>query len=198
MIPLGFVLACMIAAAFLFYYGTKIAILNSSGWMTVDGIGSEDADFITRAVVAKIGIFANSKDKAIYLSSHPDPGINYKKLFSGPKHWFTLSNAKHYRIKGNINIPATWWSITLYDNKDLLVKSSEKRYSFTNYNLVTDNDGNFTIDVASIKPVGATNWLPAPHDRPFNLKMRIYEPSEEVYESIATYPLPKLKEVIAQ
>ncbi len=198
MILAGGVLACLIAATFLFYHLTTIAIFNSSGWVTVDGIGSKDADFITRAVIAKIGIFANSKDRAIYLSSHLDQEFNYKKFFSGPKHWFVLSNTTHYRIKGNINIPATWWSITLYDDKEFLFNNPEKRYSFTNYNLVTDSDGNFTIDVASKRPVGSTNWLPAPYNRPFNLKMRIYEPSKEVYKDIATYPLPKLQEVIAQ
>lgn len=198
MIPAGVLLAGMIAVVVIFFYGSKITILNLNGWMTVDGIGSKDADFISRAIVAKIGLFANSKDKTIYLSSHPNVEINYKKLFSGPKHWFALSNKKNYRILGNINIPASWWSITLYDGKNMLIKNQDKRYSYTNYNLLADNEGNFIIDVAPVKPAGATNWLPAPPDQSFHLKMRIYEPSKEVYENIATYPLPKLKEVTVQ
>ena len=194
MVPAGVLIAVLLSLAVIFFYGTKITILNPSGWMTVDGIGSEDADFISRAIVAKIGLFANSKDKTIYLSAHPDSGISYKKLFSGPKHWFALSHKKHYRITGDIKIPSTWWSVTLYDDKDLLVKNLDKRYSYTNYNLITDKKGKFTIDVAAIRPLGATNWLTAPRGN-FNLKMRIYEPTKEVYKNIATYPLPKLIEV---
>ncbi|MCP4158584.1 MAG: DUF1214 domain-containing protein [Deltaproteobacteria bacterium] len=193
MVPVGVFLASFIAMVVLFFYGTQMTILNPNGWLTVDDIGSKETDFISRAVIAKIGLFANSKDKTIYLSSHPNKGIDFKKLLSGPKHWFTLNSKKHYQIIGNINIPSAWWSITLYNDKDLLVKNSVKTYSYTNYNLVTDPNGDFVIDVASVKPEVATNWLPSPTNTPFNLKMRIYEPSKEVYENIGTYPLPKLK-----
>lgn len=192
---LGVVLALLISSAVLVYHTKRITLFNPNGWITVEGIGSKDADFITRAVIAKIGLFANSKDKTLYFSARPDDEINYRNLFSGPRNWFTLSSKKHYRIEGTINIPASWWSITLYDDRDVLVENPDKRYSFTNYNTVADAAGNFTIDVAPQKPDGAVNWLPAPTDRPFNLKLRIYEPSKELYENIATYPLPKLKEV---
>jgi hypothetical protein len=197
MIASGVFLAFLISAAALIYNTHSISLLNTSGWVTVDGIGSKDADFITRAVIAKIGLFANSKDKTLYFAARTGDGIDYKKLFANPSHWFLLSNEKHYRIKGNIRIPAAWWSITLYDANDFLVRNPENRYSYTNYNLITDADGNFTIDVAAQKPAEATNWLPAPLDGPFNLKLRIYEPSSQIHENITTYPLPRVMEVSA-
>jgi|GEM_PF-1636808 len=191
---LGGILGLLIANTALFYHIHQMPVFNPNGWMTGKGIGSKEADLFTRAVISKIGIFANSKEQAIYLSACIDDSIDYKKLFPF-KDWLSLSADKHYRIEGNVKIPVSWWSITLYNNSDFLVENPEDRYSFTSFNLVTDANGNFAIDVASQKPADATNWLPAPHNGSFNLKLRIYEPFAEVYENIATYPLPRVKEV---
>ncbi len=143
---LGIASGCLIAGSALFYHLHQFPILNPNGWMTGKGIGSKDADLFTRATISKIGIFANSKDQAIYLSAYLGTSIDYKKLFP-IKDWLSLSSEKHYQIEGNVNIPSAWWSITLYNNSDFLVKNAEERYSFTNFNLVTDENGQFRIDV---------------------------------------------------
>jgi hypothetical protein len=46
--------------------GLANRITNNDSWITFDGMGSKDADPLLRALVARVGIFANSKYKAVY------------------------------------------------------------------------------------------------------------------------------------
>jgi len=188
----GVLLAFVICLAGLIFVTQNIILLNKNGWLTVDSIGSQDADFFTRAVIAKIGLFANSKEKTLYFAALPDAKIDYQKLFAGPKYWFALDSRQRYQIVGNTHLPAGWWNITAYNQDEFLVPNEEGQYSFLGQNLVTNESGDFVIDVASERPANAQNWLPVPKGAPFNLKLRIYEPGVELYEQIASFPLPKL------
>ncbi len=120
-----------------------------------------------------------------------------KKLLSGENIFSSLHGGKHYQIKGNANIPSSWWSITLYNEKDFLHKNSDNRFSFSNFNVKTKADGTFVIDINPTRPSGSKNWLPSPQNEAFNLKLRIYEPKPELYDNIATFKLPKVTEVEA-
>lgn len=192
MVLSGVLLTLLICLAGLVFVTKNIILLNNNGWLTVDSIGSSDADFFTRAVIAKIGLFANSKEKTLYFAALPDARIDYQKLFSGPKHWFALDSHQHYQIVGNANLPASWWNITAYNQDEFLVPNEKGQYSFLGQNLIVNESGDFVIDVASERPANAQNWLPIPKNAPFNLKLRVYEPAPELYEQITSFPLPKL------
>ncbi|MBW1898277.1 MAG: DUF1214 domain-containing protein [Deltaproteobacteria bacterium] len=159
-------------------------VTNGNSWVTAKGIGSKDADPMLKAIVAVIGIFANAKEEAIYFQAYQ--GSPLSKMKGG----------HHYQIKGNVNIPGKWWSITLYNEDEFLFNNPDRRYSFTNFNLETDDSGNFTIDVAPVKPIDAENWLPSPSSENISLTFRIYEPEEQLYQNIVSFPLPSVSEVL--
>lgn len=159
-------------------------VTNHDSWVTSEGIGSSDADPMLKALISVIGIFANSKEEAVYLKAYQDSPIS------------NMNGERHYQIKGNVHIPAKWWSITLYNKDEFLFDNPDKRYSFTSFNLATDDSGNFTMDVAPVKPNGAKNWMPSPPSGDISLILRIYEPEETLYNNLSTTPLPIVSEVI--
>jgi hypothetical protein len=163
--------------------GAVSRITNSGSWMTTKGLGSREADPILRALVSQIGIFANSSDMAVYFSGYTRSPL--KRLRGGT----------HYRIEGSNNIPATWWSITLYDADQFLFANAEDRYSFTNLNVKSDRSGHFEIDVSPDRPQGSQNWLPSPSEGKFTLFLRVYEPGAALRDDLSGYPLPRITEV---
>ena len=179
-VALGFLLSTTAAVRM---RGLASSITNGDSWVTVEGMGSKDADPLLRAFIARAGIFANSKDRAVYFNGFV--GSRVKRLKGG----------RHYQIAGQTNVPAAWWSITLYDADFFLFDNAEHRYSFANFNLKADGSGHFVIDVAAERPPNATNWLPSPSGGNITLVLRIYEPSPELYEHLGTYPLPRITEV---
>jgi hypothetical protein len=178
-IGLGFLLSTTTA---LRMRGLAGRITSADSWITVDGMGSKDADPVLKALVARIGIFANSKDRALYFNGYI--GSPLRRLKGG----------RHYQIRGQKDIPAAWWSVTLYDQDFFLFDNAEHRYSFAGFNVKSDDSGNFVIDVAPQRPEGATNWLPSPSQGAITLALRIYEPSPALQEHLGSYPLPHLVE----
>ena len=179
----GILLGYLGIASALLLEATYVVVYNSNSWKTAKGIGSPDANALTRAFIAKIGLFANSREEAIYFAAYPgDPGED-------------MYGDRHYRIVSRKPIPTAWWSITLYNDRRFLVANEENRYSFTNFNVIRDRDGSFVIDIAPARPEGAKNWLPAPKGERINVILRVYHPAPELYENIESYPLPVVKEV---
>ena len=162
--------------------GLANRIINSDSWITVEGMGSKDADLLLKALVARVGIFANSKDKAIYFNGYVDSP--FKKLKGG----------RRYHITGQMDIPAAWWSITLYDADDFLFGNPDNRYSFSSFNVRADESGRFVIDVAAERPGNTRNWLPSPTAGNIALVLRIYEPAPALHENLRGYPLPRITE----
>lgn len=179
----GILLGYLGIAGALLLEATDVVVYNSNSWKTAKGIGSPDANALTRAFIAKIGLFANSKEEAIYFAAYPgDSGED-------------MHGDRQYRIISRKPIPAAWWAITLYNDRRFLVANKENRYSFTTFNVVRDKDGRFVIDIAPTRPEGAKNWLPAPKGERMHVILRVYHPAPELYENIADYPLPVVKEV---
>jgi hypothetical protein len=183
MVVVGFVFGYLVIAAALLLEVSDVVVYNSNSWKTVKGIGSPDANALTRAVIAKIGLFANSKEEAIYFAAYPGKPDE------------DMCGDRHYRIISRKPIATAWWSITLYNDRRFLFDNEENRYSFTTFNVVRERDGSFVIDVAPSKPQGAKNWLPAPKGERFHVILRVYHPAPELYENIEAYPLPVVREV---
>ena len=149
---------------------------NVNGWRVGGGAGPSsvyDGNWLTRAMVAKAGIYANDEAEAVYPLT--------KTLANGD----TLDTSRHnYSITfpaGQLPPVNSFWSITLYDaHTQLLIKNPIDRYLINSPMLPqmkTNADGSLTLYIQKDSPGKAkeTNWLPAP-DGPIYLVMRLYWP----------------------
>lgn len=151
-------------------------------------IGDPGTDYKTRAIIARIGLTANTPSEAIYWMYTLDNLGN------------PLTGEKKYTITFKEGIPyyePGFWSITMYD--------SENNYTVPNpinrYMLGSDTpemkksaDGSFTIYIQKESPGKEleSNWLPAPAGR-FNLVPRAYAPKPEairILSDVKAWPIP--------
>jgi hypothetical protein len=141
-------------------------------------------DYLARAAGAQIGILANSREEATY--------ITYEKDSAGQG----LSGKNNYTVRfapGKLPPARAFWSVTMYDLPgQFLVANPLNRYLINSPmlpNLKKDHDGGLTIYIQNTSPGRdrEANWLPAP-DGPFMLMMRIYWPREQVLNGAWTKP----------
>ncbi|MEJ5019430.1 DUF1254 domain-containing protein [Ochrobactrum vermis] len=155
---------------------------------TADMFGTREHlknNYLYRYAAAKLGIFGNSGEEAIYHGYFVDAG-------GAP-----LDGAgKRYALKFEKDkLPPVnaFWSMTMYDGKtQLLVDNSLDRYLINSPmlpELKTNSDGGVTLYVQHDSP-GAdkeANWLPAPAG-PFFLVLRLYEPKPEAISDAWVVP----------
>jgi hypothetical protein len=134
-------------------------------------------NYMYRFAGAKLGLYGNSGDEAIYLAYFVDGG---NQPLDGSKHSYTVTFAK-----GHLPPAHAFWSITMYDGKSqFLVANPLNRYLLNSTMLKSfkyEADGALKIYVQKSSPGGAkqANWLPAP-DGPFYAVLRVYMPAPEV------------------
>lgn len=146
---------------------------------TADMFGTREHlknNYLYRYAAAKLGIFGNSGEEAIYHGYFVDGG-------GAPLN----AAQKGYVLKFENDKPPpaeAFWSITMYDGKtQLLVDNPLNRYLINSPmlpQLKTDADGGLTLYVQHDVPDAAkeSNWLPAPAG-PFFLVLRLYQPKPE-------------------
>jgi hypothetical protein len=133
-------------------------------------------NYLYRYAAAKLGIFGNSAEEAIYHGYFVDG--SGAPLDASTKS-YALTFAKDQMPPAN-----AFWSITMYDGKtQLLVDNPSNRYLINSPmlpQLKLDPDGGLTLHIRKESPGGdkAANWLPAPAG-PFYLVLRLYEPRPE-------------------
>ena len=151
---------------------------------TREYLGSEY--LIKRAVAAKLGRYANSKEEALYPLYLSDAE---GKPLDG--------SAANYVLKiGPEELPPVnaFWSITVYDSQsNTLVPNPISRYRISSSmidSLDRDANGGLTIAIQFQSPEQEqpANWLPAPNG-PFYMVMRLYWPKPEAYDGTWTPPL---------
>jgi hypothetical protein len=134
-------------------------------------------NYLYRYVGAKLGLYGNSGNEAIYLAYFVD--ANHQPL-DGAKTNYTLLFPK-----GLLPPAKAFWSLTMYDGKSqFLVANPIKRYLLNSTMLKSfkyGGDGSLTLYVQKDSPGAAheSNWLPAA-DGPFYAILRIYMPAPEV------------------
>jgi hypothetical protein len=147
-----------------------------NGWRVGGLAGGDSAhyngDWLTRAAVARAGIYANDIEEAAYPSTRSDSD---GQMLDG-RHKYTLIFPP-----GLLPPVNAFWSVTMYDGKtQLLIKNPINRYLINSPmlpDLQKNADGSLTIYIQNKSP-GAdkeANWLPAP-DGPIYLVMRLYWP----------------------
>jgi hypothetical protein len=135
-------------------------------------------NYLYRFAAAKLGIYGNSRDEAIYTGYFVD---GEDKPINAATTNYILNFTKETMPPAK-----AFWSVTMYDGKSqFLVANPLKRYLVNSTMLSQfkkDTSGKFTIYVQKDSP-GAdkeSNWLPAP-DGPFYLILRMYQPTPAAY-----------------
>ena len=146
-----------------------------NGWqVATEGIGSYGTDYHFRAYTAYSGLGANLPDDAVYPQIAADQNGDF------------LMSENSYLIhfeKDEIPPVYGFWSLTLYNQKDLLAESSINRYSLGDRDVLNYNkDGSLDIYLQPLSPgvEKQANWLPTPKEGKFNLTLRLYWPKETV------------------
>jgi hypothetical protein len=144
--------------------------LANGGWLTLDPrVGRYGTDYELRALVAMVGLGANTPKEAIYPTALAD---STGQLLNG---------SKRYRMvlgPGQEPPARYFWSLTVYDLDGYLIQNPIDRYSLgpTHPPLVRRSDGSIVIAIQHSQPAEAdVNWLPAPAGA-FRLNLRLYGP----------------------
>jgi len=131
-----------------------------------------------RAVIARVGLFALNKTETIYYNADRDD--EGRGLRSGCD----------YRIEGQ-EVPARWWSITLYGADNFLVANPQHRYSYNMKNVAREPDGSYKIFVS--RSAHAGNWIPSGEaEQALALSLRCYNPEAVLYEKPEAVELPRI------
>ena len=158
--------------------------VSNGPWRTSFVTGSRDADIYTRARVAVGGLLALAPSETVYWTTEHDGEGR------------PLDARCDYRVSGD-ELPARWWSVTLYGADQFLVPNDAGRYSFSQTTLAREPGGPWSMLVSSeAKPSEAQNWLPsgrAGAPGPFSLTLRLYNPRPAVYQQPEALALPRIE-----
>ena len=153
---------------------TADAFIYNGPWFTSRYAGASDADARTRALVAVTGLLALSREETVYFRLHED------------NEGRPLSSDYDYVLKG-ADLPARWWSITLYDSDHYLNQEANGPYSVKSTTLEREEDGSIRISLSSDPKEG--NWIDMGTGQKMSLSMRVYNPSPELVDNLETAPL---------
>ncbi len=150
---------------------------SRGGWTSTREWSRFGDDIWARAAVNYAGIWWNSSLEVVYYMGAKDQDGD---LLHGDNAYVI-----HYRPD---DLPMkhvhAYWSLTMLSVPDYRVVPNElERYNLNNYSeLEYEPDGSLKIHLAAKLPPGApaSNWLPAPPGKEFNLNNRYYVPKDDV------------------
>jgi hypothetical protein len=122
------------------------ATVHHGPWRAFLAAGSVKADPYTRATVAIGGLLALDRSETLYFVAEED------------EQGRTLRGACDYRIEGH-DLPARWWSITLYAGDRFLIANPQQRFSYSGTALARASDGTYVLRISPSQKPG--NWLPS-------------------------------------
>lgn len=160
-----------------------------NGWcVNLTAIGTYGTDYIDRAGIAQFGLGANTIEDAVYPTAFAEQ--------SGEKFLGTNKYVLHFD-KGQTPPINGFWSLTMYNDKQLFAANSINRYAIGNRNPLTYNaDGSLDIYIQRQSP-GAdkeSNWLPTPEAGEFTMNLRLYWPKFTVLnQSWSPPPVQQIK-----
>jgi hypothetical protein len=163
-----------------------LTVKTVNGWTIPPAdVGLFGGDYLTRAIVAVIGLLANTPSEAIYYSAFRD---GTGASLSGSKRYaITFTPPATY----SKTIPPGFWSVTMYDDvTGYPAANAIDRYSLgSDDNLKRNADGSFTIYVQHDDPGASeeSNWLPAPAGS-FYLILRNFAPAPGVVRALRNPP----------
>jgi DNA sulfur modification protein DndE len=143
-------------------------------------IGDPQTDYRIRAIVATVGLTANTPKEAIYFDATQD--MDGRILTGARRYTITFRETPPFNAPG-------FWSLAMYGLKNSYpVANPVNRYVLGSDNkesLEYNKDGSLTIYLQTHSPgkEKEANWLPAPSG-PFRLILRSYAPGEAMVESL--------------
>lgn len=170
--------------------GSGAGVPKINGWSfppRTMGRAGINNDFNTLAIQCMGGIISNDPEEAVYINTHSD--------FDGD----TLTGNNKYELRfesGNLPKVNAFWSLTMYDLTNNLVKNPIDRWALGSLSggFKEADDGSLTLYVQKESPgkEKESNWLPAP-DGEFWVVFRTYLPSKEIVEQ--KWKIPGLKKI---
>ena len=167
----------------------KVAKIGTvvNGWLSNPQLGVYGADYLFRAATAQFGLGANIGQEAFYPGTFTD---SQGKPLSGNSSYLI-----HFEA-GQTPPVDGFWSVSMYNDKQLFVDNPINRYSIGQYTegLKNNTDGSLDIYIQNASP-GAdkeSNWLPSPEGS-FNMVMRLYLPQPQALNG--TWQLPLVEKV---
>lgn len=143
----------------------------ANGWrINVTAIGTYGTDYLHRAGVAYGGYGANVVEDALYPTAFADID---GKPFSSDKRYVL-----HF-TRDQIPPVDAFWSLTMYDERQLFTENSINRYAIGDRDKLAFNpDGSLDLYIQRESPGKdkESNWLPAPKSGPFTMNLRLYWP----------------------
>lgn len=133
-------------------------------------IGDFGTEYTYRAMVALVGLGANTVDVAIYPKTEVDSS---GEALTGEKTYTLHFDALPPTLDGG------FWSVTAYGSDDFLIDNPIDRYCINDRSEFSLNDdGTLDIILSAAQPENTENWLPV-SDNEFHLFMRIYLPDTQ-------------------
>ena len=160
----------------------------ANGWRTnLTAIGTYGTDYLHRAGVAYAGLGANVIEDAVYPTALVDAD---GQPFSSDKRYVL-----HF-AKDQIPPARAFWSLTMYDERQLFAENPIGRYAIGDRDkLALNADGWLDLYIQRESPGKdkEANWLPTPKSGPFTMNLRLYWPKAEVLGgSWASPPVKRL------
>ncbi|QSA97777.1 DUF1254 domain-containing protein [Methylococcus sp. EFPC2] len=167
---------------------SKAGVL-SNGWRTnMTAIGTYGTDYLHRAGVAYGGYGANAVEDAVYPSAFADA--------DGQPFDATKRYVLHFD-KDQIPPVRGFWSLTMYDQRQLFTANPIGRYAIGDRDPLKFNpDGSLDLYIQRESPGKdrEPNWLPAPAEGPFTMNLRLYWPKAQVLDgSWAPPPVKRIE-----
>jgi hypothetical protein len=167
---------------------SKAGVL-ANGWRTnMTAIGTYGTDYLHRAGVAYGGYGANVIEDALYPTAFADAD---GQPFSSDKRYVL-----HF-AKDQIPPVRAFWSLTMYDERQLFTANAIERYAIGDRDKLTFNaDGSLDLYIQNESPGKdkEANWLPAPKTGSFTMNLRLYWPKAEATNGSWAPPPVKLVE----
>ncbi len=156
--------------------GSSVA---SGRWWTNIAVGSVHADARTRAYVAKIGLLALAPEETTYYHLYDANGE-------------PISSDFVYQLRGK-DIPARWWSITVYGEDNFLVPNEENKFSVKSSQIEREADGSFVVYLSRAHREG--NWIPLGEGQNMSLLLRLYNPPADIRQRLDKLDLPSIQKI---
>lgn len=156
--------------------GLMDKLAKHNGWRIGYDLGEYAERYGQRAVVAKVGLGANLAKDAIYPNTFEDG--SGQRLTGEHRYVLHFAKAELPPVKA-------FWSLTLYDDRQLLSDNPLNRYALGDRDDLHFNpDGSLDLYIQRDqpeKPEQRANWLPAPQGD-FSLFLRLYWPEAKVLD----------------
>lgn len=152
-----------------------MGMVERDGWIGHPAAGSSQASPYARALIARIGLLAMTREEAVYLDrTRDDDG----QLLRGDC---------RYTLQGRAP-PARWWSVTLYAEDNYLARNGQNAPSIDATTVSVNPDGLWQAEVGPIRPKDSRPWIASGGAEHFTLTLRLYHPTADVF-AVATPPV---------